>query len=43
MDITADALGGVAVMALSVYLAGCLDVKSLGVDGGCYVSGPFKG
>ena len=43
VDIAADALGGIAVVALSVYLAGCLDVKSLGVDGGCYVPCSFEG
>ena len=41
VDIAADAFGGVAVVAFAVYLAGCLDVKSLGVDGGCYVPCSF--
>ena len=43
VDIAADALGGVAVVALAVHLAWGLDVKSLGIDGGCYVSGSFEG
>ena len=43
VDIAANAFGGVAVMALSVYLTWGLDVKSLGIDGGCYVSGSFEG
>ena len=43
VNIAADAFGGVAVVALAIYLAWGLDVKPLGIDGSCYVSGSFKG
>jgi hypothetical protein len=43
VDIAANAFGGVAVVALAVYLAWGLDVEPLGIDRGCNVSGSFKG
>ena len=43
VDIAADAFGGIAVVALSVCLAWGIDVKPLGINGGCYVSGSFEG
>ena len=43
VNIAADAFGGVAVVALAIYLAWGLDVKPLGIDGSCYVSGSFEG
>ena len=43
VDMAANAFGGVAVVALAIYLAWGLDVEPLGIDGSCNVSGSFKG
>lgn len=43
VDIATNAFGGVAVVALAVYLAWGLDIEPLGIDRGCNVSGSFKG
>ena len=43
VDVAADAFGGVAVVAFAVNLAWGLNVKSLSIDWGCYVSGSFEG
>ena len=43
VDIAAYTFGRIAVVTFPVYLAWGLDVKPLGIDRGCYVSGSFKG
>ena len=43
VDIAADAVGRVTVMADTICTTGCLDVKTLGVDGRCRSTGSGNG
>ena len=43
VDVAANALRGIAVMAYAVGAAWRVDVKTLGIDGGCCTTRPGKG